>query len=286
MGGAFVPLGLVSPFTIRAKILLQDMWTKGLNGGEPIDRELSIRARDWFSELENLQEINVPRCLQEFKLEKSISVQTFVDASNEAYGAVSYLRSEYAQGCYGARIIASKTRVGPLTPMSTPRLELMAAILGLHLTLSILAAFNIPIAQARFWSDSMNVLYWIRGKGKQYRPLFANRKGEIQRQSNPEQWHYVESKENLADLCSSGLRATRLNESTLWWRGPDFLSKHESEWPKVKIAEGLEVKTESKTKFVSAPSVNFDVRPGSEDCKWRLYPSNWSTWLKLTRVVA
>ena len=106
--------------------------------------------------------------------------------------------------------------------MSTPRLELMAAILGLHLTLSILAAFNVPICQARFWSDSMNVVYWIRGKGKQYRPFVANRIGEIQRQSNPEQWHYVESKENPADLCSRGLRATRLNESTLWWRGPDF----------------------------------------------------------------
>ena len=79
---------------------------------------------------------------------------------------------------------------------------------------------------------------------------------------------------------------TRLNESTLWWRGPDFLSKHESEWPKVKIAEGLEVKTESKTKFISAPSVNFVVRRGSEDCKWRLPPSNWSSWLNLTRVVA
>ena len=150
VAGVFDPLGLASPFTIRAKILLQDMWTKGLNWDEAIDRELSIRARDWLSELENLQEINVPRCLQEFKLEKSISVQTFVDASNEAYGAVSYLRSEYAQGCYGARIVASKTRVGPLTPMSTPRLELMAAILGLHLTLSILAAFSIPISQARF----------------------------------------------------------------------------------------------------------------------------------------
>jgi len=99
---------------------------------------------------------------------------------------VSYLRSEYAQGCYGARIIASKTRVGPLTPMSTPRLELMAVILGLHLTLSILATFNIPIAEARFWSNCMNVLYWIRGKGKQYLPFVANRIGEIQRQSNPE----------------------------------------------------------------------------------------------------
>ena len=46
------------------------------------------------------------------------------------------------------------------------------------------------------------------------------------------------------------------------------------------------MKTESKTKFVSAPSVNFVVRPGSEDCKWRLHPSNCSRSLKLARVVA
>ena len=68
VAGVFDPLGLASPFTIRAKILLQDMWTKGLNWDEPIDRELSIRARDWLSESQNLQEINFPRCLQESKL--------------------------------------------------------------------------------------------------------------------------------------------------------------------------------------------------------------------------
>ena len=45
------------------------------------------------SELEALQEISVPRCLQESKRLKSVSVQTFVDASSEAYGAVSYLEA-------------------------------------------------------------------------------------------------------------------------------------------------------------------------------------------------
>ena len=135
------------------------MWTKGLDWDEPIDHELSSRAKTWFSELEVLQETSVPRCLQESKREKPVSVQTFVDALSEAYGAVSYLRSEYAQGCFVVRIIASKTRLCALPPMSTPRLELMAAVLGLRLTLSILAALDISIDYARFWSDSMNVLY-------------------------------------------------------------------------------------------------------------------------------
>ena len=84
----------------------------------------------------------------------------------------------------------------------------------------------------------MNVLYWIRGKGKQYLTFVANRIGEIQSQSNPAQWQCVETDENPADLCSRGLSASRLKDNTLWWSGPDFLTKHESEWPKAKINEG------------------------------------------------
>ena len=147
VAGVFDPLGLAGPFVVCAKILLQEMWTKGLDWDEPIDHELSSRAKTWFSELDVLQEISVPRCLQESKPEKSISVQTFVDASSEVYGAVSYLRSEYAQGCYVVRIIASKTTVCPLSPMSTPKLEMMAAVLGLRLTLSILAVLDISIEE-------------------------------------------------------------------------------------------------------------------------------------------
>ena len=177
VAGVFDPLGLAGSFIVCAKILLQEMWTKGLDWDEPIDHELSSRAKTWFSKLEVLQEISVPRYLQESKREKSVSVQTFVDASIEAYGPVSFLR-----------IIASKTIVCQLTPMSTPTLELMAAVLGLRLTLSILAALDISIDHARFWSDSMNILYWIRGKGKQYLQFVANRIREIQSQSSPEQW--------------------------------------------------------------------------------------------------
>ena len=86
--------------------------------------------------------------------------------------------------------------------MRTPRLEFLAAIVGLRLTTSITRALDIPIRNVNFWSDSMDVLYWIRGRGKQFRPFVSNRVGEIQRLTNPEQWQYVESKENPADMFS------------------------------------------------------------------------------------
>lgn len=41
----------------------------------------------------------------------------------------------------------------------------------------------------------MNVLYWIRGKGRQFRPFVANRIGVIQSHTDPEQWQHIDTKE-------------------------------------------------------------------------------------------
>lgn len=144
-----------------------------------------------------------------------MTLHTFVDASKAAYGAVSYLRIEHLDGRIEVSMIVSKTRVAPLTPVSIPRLELLAAVLGLHLTLAITEALRISISMVRFWSGSMNVLLWIRGHGRQFRPFVANRVGLIQSHTNPEQWQYVATQDNPADLCSRGCSVAQLISSEL-----------------------------------------------------------------------
>lgn len=84
-------------------------------------------------------------------------------------------------------LIASKTRVSPISPTSTPRLELLAAVLRLRLTASIATSLDMSLTETKFWSDSMKVLYWIRGQGRQFRPFVANRTGQIQSETDPEQ---------------------------------------------------------------------------------------------------
>ncbi|XP_045458277.1 uncharacterized protein LOC123668590 [Melitaea cinxia] len=44
-------------------------------------------------------------------------------------------------------------------------------------------------------------------------------------------WMHVPTDQNPADLVSRGIDQQQLQDSTLWWRGPSFLAKEESEWP-------------------------------------------------------
>ena len=71
----------------------------------------------------------------------------------------------------------------------------------------------------------MNVLWWIRGRSRNFKPFVANRIGEIQTKSNPEQWRYVPTKENPADYLTRGKSVSELANADIWWKGPEFLEK-------------------------------------------------------------
>ena len=124
--------------------------------------EMANRIQNWFSQLPCLKDVKVPRCLGEAQPVKYEDVVTFVDASKQAYGPVSYLRREYGDGSVTTRLIASKSKVAPLTLITVPRLALMAAIVGLRLTQSISRALEVLLKAAAFYSNSIDVLWWIR----------------------------------------------------------------------------------------------------------------------------
>ena len=102
-----------------------------------------------------------------------MSLHTFVDASENAYGAVVYARSTYEDGSVSSRIVAAKARVAPITATSIPRLELMGAIVGVRLTIRIADVLELPIGSAFFWSESLNVLWWIRGRSRESKSFIA-----------------------------------------------------------------------------------------------------------------
>ena len=97
-----------------------------------------------------------------------------------------YARFEYEQSCPPTcRLLASKSKVLPLVPVTVPRLELTAAITGLRLTQTVIQMLEIPMSTFTFYSDNLDVLWWIRGYGKEFHVLVANKVGKIQMFSDP-----------------------------------------------------------------------------------------------------
>ena len=87
------------------------------------------------------------------------------------------MRYKYKGGTVSSSPVASKTGVALLSATSIPRLKLMGPVLELRLALSIAKVLKIDQNLLAFWSDSMNVLWWIQIPSHSFRPLIANRIG-------------------------------------------------------------------------------------------------------------
>ncbi|KAJ8040732.1 Alpha-N-acetylgalactosaminide alpha-2,6-sialyltransferase 6 [Holothuria leucospilota] len=281
----FDPLNLVVPFTIRARMLMQETWAQGLQWDEPLPESLRKQWENWLNETSELKHLRIERCLvlQDHKspiLDQRL--HTFVDASKNAYATAVYLRTAYENGTIAVRLVISKARVAPLKSMSIPRLELCGAVLGVKLSLSVAKILEFSAHEITYWSDSMNVLFWINGASRKYKPFVASRIGFIHEHSEPEQWRYVPTKTNSADLPTRGMTVAELSRSDLWWHAPTFLHKPCGEWPSRPTLSVLDaVNEEIKS------SENLTMTVTSKQCDLGvLHPERYSSWLKLVRVTA
>ncbi|KAK2558628.1 hypothetical protein P5673_018821 [Acropora cervicornis] len=282
----FNPLGLVSPFIIRARMMIQAMWSAGLTWDERLPDELAKPALTWFKEIPDLAKIKVPRCLKELEQVADSQLHVFMDASQEAYGAVAYLRHEYQSGTVTTRLVMSKAKVTPLKAISVPRLELMAAIVGLQIAETAFQNLGIPKEKWIFWSDSLDVLYWVRGRSRQFKPLVSNRVGEIQTKTDPAQWVYTPTKANPADKLTRGTTADSLIHDHVWWNGPEYLSQSEEMWPTMPLlatsADDVERKRKYRPTFLASTKTEISMHQLTwKDTK--LDPERFSDWFKFLR---
>ena len=131
----------------------------GLDWDEELSEPLINTARTCFSDLSDLKHVRIPRCLiVKGKQIDNMFLHTFADASENAYGAVVYVRCRYQDGTITTNIVAAKTRVAPSQATSIPRLKLMGAVIGVRLWTRIARVLELKTSQKIFWSDSQNVL--------------------------------------------------------------------------------------------------------------------------------
>ncbi|CAG9813428.1 unnamed protein product [Phaedon cochleariae] len=246
----FDPVGLLTCLIIKGRIILQQIWRCGITWDDAIPDSIHYDWLEWLKSLKNISSLTIPRCYsRSLPSAKLMEIHIFGDASEEAFAAVAYLRI-VSENTIEVAFISAKARVSPLKPLSIPRLELQAAVMGTRLLRTILAEIDIPIAKSYLWSDSKTVLHWIRGDGKNYKQFIAHRVGEIQESTSLEQWRYVPSDKNVADTAT---RCRNYSIDENWFAGPDFLYQSESNWPTNDIFLNFKLDDENERK----PSSNF-----------------------------
>ena len=281
----FDPLGLISPYLLQAKLLIQKLWALKMDWDDEVTgAELSV-WQNWLSELTEVEGIKVPRCLKTSVSgeAKKIELHLFSDASENAFAAVGYVRMTDAEGCHTVSMVMSRTRVAPLKQLTIVRLELQAAVLATRLAKTIQEELTFRLDDVVFWYDSQVVLQFVANESRMFQTFVANRVSEIRDSTEPSQWRHVPGSQNPADICSHGLSASKLRGSELWWNGPDFLRQDRRDWPYLKTPTLSQEEPELRRNPVK-PVISFigeaAVRQPLVD------PARFSSWSKYRRVVA
>ncbi|XP_058816775.1 uncharacterized protein LOC131680070 [Topomyia yanbarensis] len=229
----FDPLGLISNVMIYLKVLFQEVWRSGIGWDEVIPERLNEKREKWLKILPKVQTISIPRCYRSATRlgpQTNIQLHTFVDASLSGFTAVVYLRFEQGSTVECA-IVGAKTRVAPIKFVSVPKLELQAAVVGVRLADRITRSLSFNIHQRFFWSDSRDVLCWIRSDHRRYSQFVAFRVSEVLETTGITDWRYKCSKENVADDATKWQGFPDLTEDSRWFKGPKCLWERSDSWP-------------------------------------------------------
>ncbi|XP_065076052.1 uncharacterized protein LOC135699688 [Ochlerotatus camptorhynchus] len=229
----FDPLGLLTMFTIHGKMLIQDLWRTGCEWDEVVDDESFEKWKKWTALLPDIEQVKIPRHYfsgGESLDYDSLQLHVFVDASAGAYGCVAYLRM-LVDGNPRCSLVQAKSKVAPLRPYSTPRLELMAAVLGAKMAETVRTNHSLCINRVQFWTDSSTVYSWIVSDHRKYKVFVAYRIGEILSKTNSSDWRWIRTKLNIADDLTKWKEGTRIKSNSPWFIGPKFLYEAEDTWP-------------------------------------------------------
>ncbi|KAL0881791.1 hypothetical protein ABMA27_001572 [Loxostege sticticalis] len=236
----FDPLGLLSYYTIRAKIIIQRVWRLQTNWDEELPDELANEFRTWLSGVESLRSLRLSRLYAHTGGVTRKQLHVFCDASECAYATAIYWLVEYEDGSKRVILTAAKARVAPIKAQTIPRLELQACLIGARLATTIIREHRWQPHRVVYWTDSRTVLHWINNDRVRYPPYVAHRLNEISELTEPEQWKWVPTRDNVADDATRIVNDVKCKDDR-WFIGPSFLYENEDSWPSLNVIDDCDI---------------------------------------------
>ncbi|KAK0139045.1 hypothetical protein N1851_024400 [Merluccius polli] len=237
----------------------------------------------WRSSLKDLTSLQIPRTYSEISPAKGSRREliVFCDASTKAIGSVAYLKLTETDRNVHVGFVMGKAKLAPLPEHTVPRLELCAAVLAVELAELISSEIDMELEDTIFYSDSKVVLGYISNDTRRFYVYVSNRVQRIRSYSHPEQWQYVSTDVNPADIATRSVTAAHLS-STSWFHGPAFLKHPQQAVPEESTLELLN------------PSLDTEIRPQVSTMKTSILSkqlgsqrfSKFSSWNSLIHAIA
>ncbi|XP_067634502.1 uncharacterized protein [Eurosta solidaginis] len=226
----FDPLGFLCLLTVGANLLLREVWRRKIEWDTSIPADMNTWWEIWKANVNKATQVQVGRHYFPEYDSKQLQLHVFVDASEEAYAAVCYWRFTTSEGIRTA-LICAKTKCAPLKTTSIPRLELQAAVLGTRMAQMVIQEHKVLVHSSIFWSDSSTVISCIKSSQRGYKPFVAHRVAEILATTEPQDWRWISTLDNVADDATRRAQDIDLATTSRWFTGPAFLKQAERFWP-------------------------------------------------------
>jgi hypothetical protein len=154
---------------------MQRLWQDGSNWDEPLTPTFLKEWQSISNQLPAIMEIGIPRLVLAQGVSKDIQIHGLSDASEKAYGAYIYIRSNNQEGMTTVKLLCAKSRVSPLKQVSLPRLDLCGAVLLARLLKKTLDSTQWSKVNITLWTDSTIALAWICACHTRWETFIANR---------------------------------------------------------------------------------------------------------------
>ena len=197
---------------------MRQLWTaeESLDWDDPIPEKQRDNWLEFFQDLRNMDLVVFPRCLKPLGAIGPPILIIFSDGSDNAYGACAYVRWTLPRERFDVRLIMSKNRLSPNRKISIDRVELCGAVLNKRLKTFLEKESRYQFAKYYHIVDSQIVHGMVQKESYGFNTFAATRIGEIQEGTDPQDWYWVESDNNIADWITRGKRPNDIDADSDW----------------------------------------------------------------------
>ena len=138
LSSIYDPLGLGAPFLLKGKQIIQKICARKFRWDDQVPQDIGNGWKKRSNQLNLLKNLHITRYFKPTKIGriKETSIHYFSDASDSGYGQASYLSLVSETGRINCCLLIGKARVAPIKYITIPRMELVAAVLSV--TISVL----------------------------------------------------------------------------------------------------------------------------------------------------